>query len=109
METALMNSTFDPCFGFELLPLPANLVPVATMAQPAPPVIVKNSGSLQRMSELQRFLDQCAEPSYFLNYHQVRSRVIVIRPLPISHLQLLFDLHCAAPSAKHPGYVIRLL
>lgn len=71
MEGSLINSFQDPSSGIQLVPLPANLVSVPPNSNPAPPVLVRGQDSLQRMPELQRFLQQCDDPSYYLNYHQV--------------------------------------
>ena len=59
----------EPFSGMNLVPLPANVIPLAPGAFMPTPM---RANSLTRLAELQRFLLQCDEPAYFGNYFEVR-------------------------------------
>jgi hypothetical protein len=58
---------------FNLVPLPANAVPVDSGTSAfIPNDPSQKPNSLSRLGELHKFLIQCEDPAYYGNYHQVR-------------------------------------
>ena len=62
----------EPSSGINLVPLPANLVP-ATFVPTPNQTPIPPANSLTKLAELQSFLLQCDQPSYFKNYYDVRN------------------------------------
>ena len=69
MEGAQPAKEQHPFSAFNLVPLPANAVSLGTNFIPNNAATRPNS--LSRLGELQNFLLQCDNPSYYGNYYQV--------------------------------------
>jgi len=73
MDLAAAYFFHERAIGTELVPIPADLVPIMPMdvGLLRPPSAMP-SESMARFTELQRFLAQCDDPSYVQNYSLVR-------------------------------------
>ena len=69
-----------PGVWMDLVPLPANLVPIASGPYGAPSLAptVAPTNWVARMAELQQFLVQCDDPSYVYNYCSVSFSFIIV-------------------------------
>jgi hypothetical protein len=98
MANSQQRSKAQTYADFNLVPLPANAVPLGgSFISTVPPT---RPSSLTRLGELHKFLVQCDDPAYYNNYYQVRntpeaSHLLVTVDLPLTnfgsipHLQLL--------------------
>lgn len=103
MTDASMAVYTEPTSGMNLVPLPANIIPLGPNGLMPTPM---RASSLSRLAELQRFLLQCDEPSYFGNYFEVRP---VPCNTPTAHIfsfpsisPALFSSFLAAPTLFSP-------
>ncbi|KAL4537992.1 hypothetical protein Ndes2526B_g04158 [Nannochloris sp. 'desiccata'] len=72
MTSATHGSQAHSYAEFNLVPLPANAVPLGSSTSAfIPNVASQKPNSLSRLGELHKFLIQCEDPAYYGNYYQL--------------------------------------